>query len=385
MLNAQALTESFLERLLPVFYHSAEQPDNWRFALDQIKTEMQVGSVVVQKMTLSGNHLRQQWAVRDTVSTEQAESHDCLVNNDENPRLNLNHVKRVLQDTDVYRGDDYDPLRQPEFRALERRLQMIGLGRPIILGVKYSEDSSLCMVLHRRSDDSRAFEDCHAQFLHRLSPHLKQTVSLSEKMGQLQAQSDAFSQCLHQSTTGMVLLDHSGEVRWVNQRAKQLLQDSPHMAVKGAKLRCAVADDQQQLNELIACASLSRQAGERLVGSVGPLWDKPLQLLASPMFTSTASYIALYLAEQDPRLELSVAEVVKLFGLTPAEARLAIALHDGLSINEYADLQGISAGTARIQLKSIFSKLGINRQPELVRLMGASITTRTQHVHNHCR
>jgi DNA-binding CsgD family transcriptional regulator len=68
---------------------------------------------------------------------------------------------------------------------------------------------------------------------------------------------------------------------------------------------------------------------------------------------------------------------VKLFGLTPAEARLAIGLCDGESVNDYAARQGISTGTARIQLKSTFSKLGVNRQPDLVRLIGSSVATRT--------
>lgn len=68
-----------------------------------------------------------------------------------------------------------------------------------------------------------------------------------------------------------------------------------------------------------------------------------------------------------------------LFGLTPAEARLAIALCDGASLNDYALNQGITVGTTRIQLKSVFSKLGINRQPELVRLIGSSIAAKTLH------
>jgi pimeloyl-ACP methyl ester carboxylesterase/DNA-binding CsgD family transcriptional regulator len=54
-------------------------------------------------------------------------------------------------------------------------------------------------------------------------------------------------------------------------------------------------------------------------------------------------------------------------GLTPAELKLASLLKDGASINEAAPKLGIAVNTARNQLRSIFAKLGVNRQSEMVR------------------
>lgn len=54
-------------------------------------------------------------------------------------------------------------------------------------------------------------------------------------------------------------------------------------------------------------------------------------------------------------------------GLTPAELRLASLLKDGASINEAAPKLGIAVNTARNHLRSIFAKLGVNRQSEMVR------------------
>jgi len=54
-------------------------------------------------------------------------------------------------------------------------------------------------------------------------------------------------------------------------------------------------------------------------------------------------------------------------GLTPAELRLAALLKDGASINEAAPKLGIAVNTARNHLRSIFAKLGVNRQSEMVR------------------
>lgn len=55
------------------------------------------------------------------------------------------------------------------------------------------------------------------------------------------------------------------------------------------------------------------------------------------------------------------------FGLTPAEARLAASLKDGLSLKEAAEKLGLSVNTVRNQVKSIFEKLGVNRQSDLIR------------------
>ncbi|ABS63649.1 alpha/beta hydrolase fold [Parvibaculum lavamentivorans DS-1] len=57
----------------------------------------------------------------------------------------------------------------------------------------------------------------------------------------------------------------------------------------------------------------------------------------------------------------------KALGLTPAEARLAARLRFGLTLKEAAGELGIAVNTARNQLRSIFDKLGVNRQSDLVR------------------
>ena len=58
-----------------------------------------------------------------------------------------------------------------------------------------------------------------------------------------------------------------------------------------------------------------------------------------------------------------------LFGLTPAECRVALLLADGRSPREIAESVGVSFETVRSQIKSIFSKTNVKRQGELIRLL----------------
>jgi len=63
----------------------------------------------------------------------------------------------------------------------------------------------------------------------------------------------------------------------------------------------------------------------------------------------------------------------QLFQLTPAETALAIQLANGLSLEEAAEALNIRRNTARAHLRSIFSKTGVRRQTELVRIFLNSV------------
>lgn len=61
--------------------------------------------------------------------------------------------------------------------------------------------------------------------------------------------------------------------------------------------------------------------------------------------------------------------LVHVFGLTPSEIAFCRRLLRGESIVEAADQLGITQGTARTRLKTIFQKTGTSRQAELMLLL----------------
>jgi DNA-binding CsgD family transcriptional regulator len=62
-------------------------------------------------------------------------------------------------------------------------------------------------------------------------------------------------------------------------------------------------------------------------------------------------------------------ELRSLFGLTYAEARVATAIFDGLSMREAAETLGVALNTVRFQLALVYEKSGVTRQAELVKMM----------------
>jgi DNA-binding NarL/FixJ family response regulator len=62
-------------------------------------------------------------------------------------------------------------------------------------------------------------------------------------------------------------------------------------------------------------------------------------------------------------------QLVDLFGLTPAEACLVVALVAGKRLEDIAEERGVRMPTLRTQLHAILDKTGTRRQADLMRLI----------------
>jgi DNA-binding CsgD family transcriptional regulator len=67
--------------------------------------------------------------------------------------------------------------------------------------------------------------------------------------------------------------------------------------------------------------------------------------------------------------------VASMFELTPAEAKLAVALVEGLDLQKIARSHNTALETVRSQLKAIFLKTGTRRQSDLIALVLRSVAT----------
>ena len=65
---------------------------------------------------------------------------------------------------------------------------------------------------------------------------------------------------------------------------------------------------------------------------------------------------------------LAAQAFAELYHLTVSEQRVLLALAPGLSVKEAAESLGISESTAKTHLKHIYSKTGVSKQTELMRL-----------------
>ncbi|MGE8321861.1 MAG: helix-turn-helix transcriptional regulator, partial [Pseudomonas sp.] len=114
--------------------------------------------------------------------------------------------------------------------------------------------------------------------------------------------------------------------------------------------------------------SVSRPSGQVNLGLVVELI--PSQELVEGKGKPT---VVVYVRDAVGKSLASSGVTSQLYHLTPAETGLALELANGLSLEEASERLNIRRNTARAHLRSIFSKTGVRRQTELVRIMLNSV------------
>jgi len=108
-------------------------------------------------------------------------------------------------------------------------------------------------------------------------------------------------------------------------------------------------------------------------------WPAFLEKWARTIGSNEAFFLMQDLAKQEAGFVNDAGGVTRehvfrrLFGLTPAESRLAGILMKGKSLAQAAEELDSSIATVRTHLKRIFSKTGTCRQPQLVYLLLTSL------------
>jgi DNA-binding CsgD family transcriptional regulator len=79
--------------------------------------------------------------------------------------------------------------------------------------------------------------------------------------------------------------------------------------------------------------------------------------------------VALFVTDPEEKRISGAKALERLYGLTQSEAQILQLLSMGMSLEEAADERGVSMNTARSHIKHMFSKTGVSRQGELVRMI----------------
>lgn len=219
--------------------------------------------------------------------------------------------------------------------------------------------------------------------LRRLSAMLGRVLPLYELLGDAERKRRVAEYVIEASGTGTLLVEANGHVLSANAVAQDLLSGNGPLLVRDDILRARTPQAARQLLDAISeMARLQSTIADPdcyvPVALPDPDRAQPLTLIIrpGPPFGPVSAPLkrTAVIVLRDPAVPamLSVGDLERLFGLSPAEARLATRLVDGEGLDEAAVALGVSRNTARSQLQSAFTKTGINRQGDLVRLLLSS-------------
>jgi DNA-binding CsgD family transcriptional regulator len=205
-----------------------------------------------------------------------------------------------------------------------------------------------------------------------LSRRLTEVASLSTAIGRI-ALTSAID-ALDAVRNPAVSIDRFGYVLGANKATESVFDAEIH--VKGRRLFVADSNAQSCLGQLIDRFRITPDTAPLHTGPIVvrrktgvPVIVRilPVHGAARTPFLGARALLTFTPAEPKPGPSSSL--LAKTFGLTPAEARLASIISEGISPEKAAEELGIARETARNQLKAIFGKTGTHRQSELVAIL----------------
>lgn len=243
--------------------------------------------------------------------------------------------------------------------------------------VAHGEHRSAALTILRERAAGQ-FGKPQRRLLRHLFPHVQRATEVHYRLSAAVRQRSQMEMLIEHLPVAVVFVDRRGKVLFSNCEARELFEKRKSLWVKDGALTCYSVEVKGRLQAAIARAAqtlvacdaypgevlrIERPSGRPLAVTVTPL---PLRQEGLPEGTAAAIFIA------DPDRSGSTPDDLLriLFGLTPAEARLAALLFKGFSLEEAGNCLGVTRNTVATQLKSIFSKTHSRGQSDLMRLMG---------------
>lgn len=207
--------------------------------------------------------------------------------------------------------------------------------------------------------------------------HLRRSVTLGQKLG------ERFSSlALDALPFGIVVVDEKNQVAFVNSAAARIAAAGDGVKIASGALTLWRDEDDAALGRVVhqyrkgLYADIAKER-KRLIAS-RPSGRRPFVLTVAPISNrvlSLAPSLAVMICITDPyeTVHLQSRSLAEIFGLSPAEAEVALALATRGSLQLAARQCRITEGSARQYMKRIFSKTNTSGQVELIALILGSV------------
>ncbi|WP_157218055.1 helix-turn-helix transcriptional regulator [Flavisphingomonas formosensis] len=228
-----------------------------------------------------------------------------------------------------------------------------------------------------RSAGSAPFAEHERHVVRLLLPHLQAALEIHGRLLGQQSLLALYDRSAERLGIGAALLTEARQLVFANVVLRDMQAHGCPLLIRGSRVIGARPQDdaplQAALDRLIRFPAAGQEGVHLLLGAAdgGAAWSVLAEPVIDPIPADPDARPAVMLLVRAPgHFRPATAEhLVRQFGLTPAEAELALQLAQGRTLDEASASGGISRNTARNQLAAIFSKTGVNRQTDLVRLI----------------
>jgi DNA-binding CsgD family transcriptional regulator/PAS domain-containing protein len=234
-----------------------------------------------------------------------------------------------------------------------------------------------------RAKSARRFNESDRKLFRALLPHIRRAVHIHVRLNKVESERAVYAGAIDQMRVGAIILDETGRVLSLNQRAHQLLEEKNGVALRDEKLVLSTRELTLDLQARIARVIAQQRAGDAAVVEAMRIARKSgeLGLVIRPVpenqwaNAEVVPAAVLFLSDPQQQAHAPLQVIKQLFGFTPSEAALAMLMANGLTLDAAAEELGISRNTVRTHLRAVFAKTGVTRQPQLVSLILKSVAS----------
>ena len=225
--------------------------------------------------------------------------------------------------------------------------------------------------------DTDGWSSARVESIRRLLPHIRHYVSMRHALAGTGALGASLEELLATTGSGVIQLDWRGRIVVANDHALSLLRTGDALFDEDGFLSARSPEDDAGLKRLLTGVlpphGRRGDAGSMTVRRPAAL--EPLRLHVHPVGRKETEYRArpvaalMLVVDQGSATRIDPNLVAATLGLTPTEGRVAAQLAEGRTVGEIASATGRKVSTIRTHVRHIFTKHGITRQVDLVRLV----------------
>jgi pimeloyl-ACP methyl ester carboxylesterase/DNA-binding CsgD family transcriptional regulator len=198
-----------------------------------------------------------------------------------------------------------------------------------------------------------------------LAPHFARAQDMNQQLRDVEEELESTHEFLDRLPLGMALIDREGGIVSINRSMLSVVSGKGLLRMEAGRLSSTPAHYLRDAIDRV----FSGSAGDYSVRIEDGSGGKSISLLI--IHRKGAANAAVLVASQCSQA-LSEKGLGDFFGLTAAESRVTQQLALGLTVEEAAQQLGIKLSTARTHVQRVFGKVGVGRQPDLLRAIFSS-------------
>ena len=205
-------------------------------------------------------------------------------------------------------------------------------------------------------------------------PHMARALRVTGRVVRQAKEDRAARLTFDQMQTAVILVAADGKIAFLNRSADEIVRACDGIRVTAGRLKAETSADNLRLERLIAAACSRAERGGGSMGINRPSGASRYGVEVTSLFDSGSPVrVAVFINDPTRAPPNSVDQLIGIFGLTNAEARVALKVAEGASLADASEQLDTSINTIKTLLQRAFAKTGARRQSELARIIASTV------------